>query len=157
MATLVALVSRSDRHIIFPMVYAIQSSNARVGAMKAALSQLISIGSQIDALKVDDVFDRAEKMLRMRDKYAHARYGWFDAVAPGDKLWVIGQGTKASHELPLHDLMHQLDRAKELHQDVQSLVDSELEHYLTPAERHRLRGASSPQPSDDQSKDAPSS
>lgn len=105
---MLALASHAPNDVVMPMLYAVQSSKGRLEAMQAAYLRIIP--DEPRRTQIMEVLDRARSLLTMRDKYAHALYGWYDPDGPHETLSIIGQGSRVGHDLPLYDLQHQYRR-----------------------------------------------
>jgi hypothetical protein len=70
---------QSDVNVVTPMLYAIQSSRGRLSAIDAAFAAIDMDESR--RATIQSVIKDADSVLRARDKFAHALYGW---AAAGD-------------------------------------------------------------------------
>lgn len=114
---------RADRGIIQPMIYAIESSGARMEAIRTALLRIYP--GEKAAKFIGDLMAEASQLLVQRNKYAHAYYGQIDEPK---ELALIGLHEKRKTTVvPLHDLAHQYERMKKLSHRTAVLVAAEMQ------------------------------
>lgn len=106
---LLGLSMKADAEIIRPMLYAIESSGARLDVISAAFAVLMKDRPEVWA-EMEAVLTEAKKVLVQRNKYAHSFYG----VSGTGELAVLGFRRGEANDLPLHDLKYQFDRVREL-------------------------------------------
>ena len=120
--TCLAMMAKTEQAIILPMLYAIQSSRGRLGVISAAVLRILPEGTPLHA-QFNGVLEKAGAVLTMRDKYAHAIYGMQQVEGTYAKLTIFSvTNPKKSHDLPLHDLNHQLKRAEDLFFEVSNIM-----------------------------------
>lgn len=117
-----ALCLHAEARYIQPMIYAIESSKARINAVGAALRELVD--NEPGRLWVEHTLTEAEKLLQQRNKYAHGMYG---VDATSGECTLIGMGGRRETKLaPLHDLEHQFERMKALSHRLGVAIAAEL-------------------------------
>jgi hypothetical protein len=99
----------SDAPALEPMIYAIESSRARIDAMQSAFEQLMP-ADQLPHVRT--LLRSAAKLLTVRNKYAHALYV---VTLNTRELAILKRGGQSGFtRLPLSELTHQLQRMKEV-------------------------------------------
>lgn len=125
LAMWVATRMLADQHIVLPMIYALETSRARLDVMAAALRGLIGVERPIALGKLDKLLSEASQLLTLRVRYAHGHFGPDRdslelAIAP---LW----GSKRKPiNIPLHELKYHFERFKKLSHDLAVIVAAEL-------------------------------
>lgn len=110
LATMVAWSMGNRKGVAIPMIYAVESSRARLEAMRAALIVLMKQYAPDTVASFNGLFDAARGLLMQRNKYAHALFGKNTKTG---ELMRIDPANYEATEVPLHDIQHQLDRMKE--------------------------------------------
>jgi hypothetical protein len=108
LAVLTALYVSKSASVILPMIYAVESSHARLESMRGALSVVLANHPKLHA-ETEKLFDVARGMLTQRNKYAHALYGRNRLTGDLIKVGTRGDPTE---DVPLHVLKHQFERMK---------------------------------------------
>ncbi|MEX2109083.1 MAG: hypothetical protein WD802_00570 [Gemmatimonadaceae bacterium] len=90
------------------MLYAIESSGARLEAMRAAFCSHMPDTGRLP--EIVDLVDEAQSLLTQRNKFAHSIY----AEGEHGEMAIIGMRRNEAVDLPLHDLKHQFGRMKAL-------------------------------------------
>jgi hypothetical protein len=122
--TMFAANHAPERFAIRSMIYAIESSKARLDAMHAAMLSLAqSEGIQVSALST--MFDGARQLLTQRNRYAHAMYGKNGSTG---ELIRIDLKSDESVEVPLYDLEQQFQRMRNHSNAVGSVVAGVFAH-----------------------------
>lgn len=93
--------------IVTAMMYAIESSGARLDVMRAVFGQAPDSPVKTEYL---DFLTEAGSILTQRNKFAHAIY----AEGHNYELAILGMRRDSASDLPVHDLKHQLGRLKNL-------------------------------------------
>jgi hypothetical protein len=112
-----------DAAIIRPMIYAIESSRARVDAMAAAMDQLFA-RDQRARLKVAEVFKEALQLLTLRNRYAHGYFG--DDPDSGELAITSPASAKRPINIPVHELKHHFERLKRFSHRMSLIVAAEI-------------------------------
>ncbi len=113
-----AICLEAPSPVVRPMLYAIESSGARLEAMIAALKQLFAEDAETRELLVE-LFDQAKSLLHQRNKFAHSLYG----VSATGEMAILGIRKQTASDLPLHDLQDQFNRIRRLsHRSSQMLA-----------------------------------
>lgn len=121
MAMWLALRLSTDKHIILPMVYSLETSRARFDMMASGLRDLLGDHPQVRG-KLEQLLKRVDQALRLRNKYAHAYYG-----QDGDsmELAIAGLGKKKPVNLPLHELKHHFAQLRTLTHQLDVILAAE--------------------------------
>lgn len=132
-----------DSPIIRPMVYAIESSGARIEAMRAAMLSLEHENTEAQE-EINELMDDVKQLLRQRNKYAHSYYrGMRDGT-----LDMVSLKDHTATKLPLHDIKHQCRAMRRMVLRVQQLIEARLvtrppEPGEAPVERQDSSGSAS--------------
>ncbi|MDP9202600.1 MAG: hypothetical protein M3P26_11805 [Gemmatimonadota bacterium] len=106
LAMLLAMGLRCPQQTVAAMLYAIESSGARLDVIEAVFRHFKEPArSEASAL-----IEEARSMLVQRNKFAHSIYG---ESADGG-LAIVGIRRDSAGDLPEHDLRHQFERMKAL-------------------------------------------
>lgn len=117
LVVLLSYLMSADAEIIRPMLYAIESSSARLDAIRAALLVLLHGNDQwLEVLT--PLMDKAGSLLAQRNKYGHALYG----MTGKGELGFVRVSKNQVTAVPLHDLEHQFGRMKELAGEIGALI-----------------------------------
>ena len=127
LANYLSLVAYENSWMIVRMIYAIESSGARLNAITTALALVASYPKtkRLTVPVITDLMADARQLLAMRNKYAHALYGIDEA---SNQLVIVGTFSgKKETGLPLHDLTHQFERMKAFARRVRALPLAEMQ------------------------------
>lgn len=122
LAMWLALRLSANNDIILPMVYALETSRARLDVMATALRQLLGQHPSVKG-RLDKMLIEAGQVLTLRNRYAHAHFG---PDADSRELAIAGMGKKPPTNVPLHELTHHLNRAKSLSHQLGLILAAEL-------------------------------
>jgi hypothetical protein len=101
----------ADQQIIIPMIAAIESSRARLNTIQAALYALAGPGTALRR-RLGKVLEEADKLLTLRNRYAHAHFG---PERESRELAITSLGGRTRPlSIPLHELKHHFERMKQL-------------------------------------------
>lgn len=124
LATMVAWSMGNRKDVVLPMIYAVDSSRARLEAMRAALIVLMEQRAPDTVPRFNALFDTARALLTQRNKFAHALFGKNTKTG---ELMRIDPSNYDSTEVPLHDIQHQLNRMKDHSFQVGQMLEPLLE------------------------------
>jgi hypothetical protein len=119
-----ALRLSADGRIIQPMIYAIESSRARINAMHSAITHLL-VHDPKSTKAVDAIFGEVSSMLNLRNRYAHAHFG---RDSDSEELAIAappGKTTKPFN-IPLHELQDHFSKMKRLSHKLGVILAAEL-------------------------------
>ena len=140
LALLLSFLMGTRKGVVMPMVYAIESSKARLEAMRAAMRSIMIAKSPDQWDFWNGLFDEARRLLTQRNKYAHAV---FSVTKQSGTLMKTDPATFDVSPVPLHDVQHQLERMKVHSQALVLALKPFLEH---AREQHKASGQPAPQP-----------
>src|ERR1700738_1781366 len=110
-----------DKHVILPMIYALETSRARLDIMAPGLRQLIS-EPRVQG-RLDKLLGEASQFLNLRNRYAHGHFG---QDADSGELAIAGMGKKSPINIPLHELKDHCGRMKPLPHQLSVILAAEL-------------------------------
>lgn len=125
LALLLGFLTGTRKGVVMPMVYAIESSRARLEAMRAAMRSILIKQSREDWETFNGLFDEARKLLTQRNKYAHAV---FSITKNTKALMKTDPATFEVTPVPLHDVEHQLERMRHHSMKVVGALKPFVEH-----------------------------
>jgi len=105
---LLAIELRASMDTVTAMIYALESSGARLEVIAAAFTTLAEDESA--RIEAAATITEAQSLLRQRNKFAHALYG----ESSKGEMAILSLQKGTAVELPLHDLKHQFERMKQL-------------------------------------------
>lgn len=107
LVVLLSLAAKVDLRAMQTMLYAVESSRARLSVIRAMFTYLKDDVRRTEAL---DLLDEAGSLLQQRNKYAHALYG----ESGSGEIAIVGVKDRTGVDMPLHDITHQFTRMKAL-------------------------------------------
>jgi hypothetical protein len=124
LAVWLALRLKADAHIIRPMIYAIESSRARIDVMATAMDQLFALDSGAQR-QLAEIFKEAGNLLTLRNRYAHAYYG---EDRDSKELAITAPASaKRPTNLPLHELNYHFERLRKFSAKLGLIVAAEMQ------------------------------
>jgi hypothetical protein len=117
-----ALRMSADKHVVMPMIYALETSRARLDVMAAVLRELVGDHPKVKG-RLDKLLTEASQLLSLRVRYAHGHFG---PDADSQELAIAGMGKRQAINIPLHELKHHFTRFKGLSHELAVIVATEL-------------------------------
>lgn len=123
LAMWLALRLSTDKHIVLPMVYRLETSRARLDMMAAGLRELLPDHNEVSG-KFEKLLGDASGALNLRNKYAHAHYG---PDNDSGELAIAGMGKKKHVNVPLHELKSHFAQMQQTSHTLGLILAAELE------------------------------
>jgi len=117
-----ALRMSADQHVVLPMIYALETSRARLDVMAAVLSGLVGDHPKVKG-RLERLLTEASQLLALRVRYAHGHFG---PDADSQELAIAGMGKRPPINIPLHELKHHFTRFKSLSHELALIIATEL-------------------------------
>lgn len=105
---LLAIDLKVPMETIGMMVYAVESSGARLEILRAAFARLHK--DETKRTEMIALIEEAQSLLLQRNKFAHSLYGHSEF----GEMAIVSIRKDLAADLPLHDLKHQFERMRNL-------------------------------------------